>query len=114
MTTEKKEKVCSKCRKPMLLKQNFYKTPLTEKYKDGYVDVCKKCFTMHVNIREPATFLPLLEVVDVPYIESEWNTLVEKYGKIPKQHQLLSLGRYIAKMKLKQFSKYTYADTEKF
>ena len=84
MTTVKKEKVCSKCRKPMLLEQNFYKTPLTEKYEDGYLDECKKCFTMHINIREPGSFLHLLEAVDVPYIESEWDTLVEKYGNNPK------------------------------
>ena len=114
MTTVKKEKVCSKCRKPMLLEQNFYKTPLTDKYEDGYLDECKKCFTMHVNIRDPGTFLPLLEAVDVPYIESEWNILVEKYGNNPKTTPTAIFGRYIAKMKLKQFSKYTYADTEKF
>lgn len=114
MAIEKKEKVCSKCRKPMLLEQNFYKTPLTEKYEDGYLDECKKCFTMHINIREPASFLHLLEAVDVPYIESEWNALVEKYGNNPKTTSTAIYGRYIAKMKLRQFSKYTYADTEKF
>ena len=114
MTTIRKEKVCSKCRKPMLLEQNFYKTPLTEKYEDGYLDECKKCFTMHINIREPGSFLHLLEAVDVPYIESEWDTLVEKYGNNPKTTSTAIFGRYIAKMKLKQFSKYTYADTEKF
>ncbi len=114
MTTVRKEKVCSKCRKPMLLEQNFYKTPLTEKYEDGYLDECKKCFTMHINIREPGSFLHLLEAVDVPYIESEWDTLVEKYGNNPKTTSTAIYGRYIAKMKLKQYSKYTYADTEKF
>ena len=114
MTTVRKEKVCSKCRKPMLLEQNFYKTPLTEKYEDGYLDECKKCFTMHINIREPGSFLHLLEAVDVPYIESEWDTLVEKYGNNPKTTSTAIYGRYIAKMKLRQYSKYTYADTEKF
>ena len=114
MTTVRKEKVCSKCRKPMLLEQNFYKTPLTEKYEDGYLDECKKCFTMHINIREPGSFLHLLEAVDVPYIESEWDTLVDKYGNNPKTTSTAIYGRYIAKMKLRQYSKYTYADTEKF
>lgn len=114
MTTVRKEKVCSKCRKPMLLEQNYYKTPLTEKYKDGYLDECKKCFTMHINIREPGSFLHLLEAVDVPYIESEWDTLVDKYGNNPKTTSTAIYGRYIAKMKLRQYSKYTYADTEKF
>ena len=114
MTTVRKEKVCSKCRKPMLLEQNFYKTPKTDIYEDGYLDECKKCFTMHINIREPGSFLHLLEAVDVPYIESEWDTLVDKYGNNPKTTSTAIYGRYIAKMKLRQYSKYTYADTEKF
>ena len=114
MTTVRKEKVCSKCRKPMLLEQNFYKTPNTDNYEDGYLDECKKCFTMHINIREPGSFLHLLEAVDVPYIESEWDTLVDKYGNNPKTTSTAIYGRYIAKMKLRQYSKYTYADTDKF
>ena len=114
MTTVRKEKVCSKCKKPMLREQNFYKTPKIDLYEDGYLDECKKCFTMHINIREPGSFLHLLEAVDVPYIESEWDTLVEKYGNNPKTTSTAIYGRYIAKMKLRQFSQYTYADTEKF
>ena len=43
---------------------------------------------------------------------SKWNVLVEKYGNNPKTTPTAIFGRYIAKMKLKQFSKYTYADTE--
>lgn len=114
MTTVRKEKVCSKCKRPMLLEQNYYKTPRTDLYEDGYLSECKKCFTMHINIREPGSFLHLLEAVDVPYIESEWNTLVDKYGNNPKTTSTAIYGRYIAKMKLRQYSKYTYADTEKF
>lgn len=114
MATVRKEKVCSKCRKPMLLEQNYYKTPKTDVYEDGHLDECKKCFTMHINIREPGSFLHLLEAVDVPYIESEWDTLVDKYGNNPKTTSTAIYGRYIAKMKLRQYSKYTYADTERF
>lgn len=114
MGTVRKEKVCSKCKKPMLLDQNFYKTPRTDLYEDGYLDECKPCFTMHINIREPGSFLHLLEAVDVPYIESEWKTLVDKYGNNPKTTSTAIYGRYIGKMKLRQYSKYTYADTERF
>lgn len=112
--TDREEKVCSKCKKPMQLAQNFYKSKNTEKYKNGYLDECKKCFTMHINIHEPASFLPMLEEIDVPYIESEWEALVERYGNNPKTTSTAIFGRYIAKMKLRQYSKYTYKDTEKF
>lgn len=114
MTTTRKEKVCSKCKKPMLLTQNYYKSKFLDKYPDEYLDECKKCFTMHINIREPASFLPMLEEVDVPYIESEWDNLVERYGNNTKTTSTAIFGRYIAKMKLRQYSKYSYSDTEKF
>ena len=110
----KRERVCSKCRKPMLLEQNYYKSKIVSDEDDGYVDECKKCFTMHINIREPGSFLPLLEKIDVPYIEGEWDSLADKYGNNPKTTSTAIFGRYIAKMKLKQYSKYTIADTEKF
>ena len=110
----KKEKVCSKCHKPMLLEQNYYRSKIVDSYEDGFVDECKKCFTMHINIREPGSFLPLLEKIDVPYIEAEWNTLADKYGNNPKTTSTAIFGRYIAKMKLKQWNKYSFKDTEKF
>ena len=110
----KREAVCSKCHKPMLLEQNFYTTKRKDVYENGYVDECKKCFTMHINIREPSTFLPLLEKLNIPFIDFEWDKLVEKYGNNPKTTSTAIFGRYVAKMKLQQFSKYNYADTEKF
>ena len=113
-TGEKTEVVCSKCHKPMLLEQNFYTSRRSDVYPNGYVDECKKCFTMHINIREPSSFLGLLEKINVPYIESEWNSLAEKYGNNPKTTSTAIFGRYIAKMKLKQFAKYSFEDTERF
>ena len=106
--------VCTKCRKPMHVEQNFYTSKRDDIYPNGYVDECKKCFTMHINIREPSSFLPLLEKIDIPYIDYEWNKLVEKYGMNPKTTSTAIFGRYVAKMKLQQFNKYTFADTEKF
>jgi hypothetical protein len=69
---------------------------------------------MHININEPSSFLGLLEKIDIPYIEAEWNTFVERYGNDPKTTPTAIFGRYLAKMKLKQFSKYNFADTDKF
>ncbi len=113
--TKAKERKCTKCHKIMREDQNFYTSKRLDLYPDGgVVDECKKCFTMHINIHEPSSFLNLLEKIDIPYIEAEWNTFVERYGDNPKTTSTAIFGRYLAKMKLKQFSKYNFKDTEKF
>lgn len=102
-----KERKCSKCGKLMREDQNFYVSRRTDLYPpDGVVDECKKCFTMHINIHEPSTFLDLLEKIDIPFIEAEWNILVDRYGNNPKTTATAIFGRYLAKMKLKQYCKY--------
>lgn len=107
---DKKERVCAKCGNPLVLENNFYRSNETNEY----LDTCKKCFTMHINIYEQSSFLHLLKILDVPYIEQEWKNLVERYGNNPKTSSTAIFGRYIAKMKLQQFSKYRYADTQRF
>ena len=106
---------CSKCRKT-LADTNFYQ------YKDGTkCELCKACLTMHVNNFQPDTYLWLLEKFDVPYIPSEWNTLRDReYQKNPyKMNGMSVFGRYLSKMKLKQYydketaTPYTWADTAK-
>ena len=92
----------------------FYTSKNIEKYPpDGKMDVCKKCLTMHVDNWNPETYKWILQEIDVPYIKEEWNGLVERYGKDPKKVTGLTvIGRYLSKMKLKQWNKYTWADTE--
>ncbi len=104
---------CEKCRKTMDA-SNFYISKNTEKYApDGRMNICKKCLTMHVNSWEPTTFIGILKEIDVPYIDTEWNGLLDKYGKDPKKVTGVTiLGRYLSKMKLKQFAHLSWADTE--
>lgn len=92
----------------------FYTSKNIEKYPpDGKMDVCKKCLTMHVDNWNPETYKWILQEIDVPYIKEEWNGLLERYGKDPKKATGLTIiGRYLSKMKLKQWNKYTWADTE--
>lgn len=100
---------CEKCRKTMS-DVNFYT------YKNGTkAELCKSCLTMHINNWEPDTFLWLLEKFDVPYIEAEWNILRDRaYAKDPyKMNGMSVFGKYLSKMKLKQWMKYTWADTER-
>lgn len=104
---------CKKCGKTMDNTQ-FYTSKNLEKYPpDGKMDICKKCLTMHVDNWDPETYKWILQEIDVPYIKEEWNGLLEKYGKDPKKVTGLTIiGRYLSKMKLKQWNKYTWADTE--
>lgn len=104
---------CKKCGKTMDDTQ-FYTSKNLEKYPpDGKMDICKKCVTMHVDNWNPETYKWILQEIDVPYIKEEWNGLLEKYGKDPKKVTGLTIiGRYLSKMKLKQWNKYTWADTE--
>ena len=69
---------------------------------------------MHIDNFNPETFLWLLKEFDVPYIEEEWNVLRDKaFAKDPKKMNGMSVfGKYISKMKLKQWMKYTWADTD--
>ena len=101
---------CQKCNKDME-EINFYK------YRDGsYVELCKKCLTLHVNVFEPSTFTWLLEKLDVPYIPQEWNTVIEKKMAAkpdkPISHSAV-FGSYLSKTKLKQWKDYYWADNEK-
>lgn len=100
---------CQKCHKTMNDTQ-FYT------YKNGdKTEMCKNCLTMHVNNFEPDTFLWLLEKMDVPYIPSEWNVLRDRdYAKDPnKVGGAAVFGKYLAKMKLKQWNQFGWADSER-
>lgn len=100
---------CQKCRK-MLKEINFYT------YKDGRkTEMCKGCLTMHIDNFNPETFVWLLEKMDVPYVPGEWNSLRDKaYEKDPvKMNGMSVFGKYLSKMKLKQWKEYGWADTER-
>ena len=95
---------CEKCGK-MMDDTQFYTSKNIEKYPpDGKMSTCKKCLTMHVDNWDPETYKWILQEIDVPYIKEEWNALLERYGKDPnKITGLTIIGRYLSKMKLKQW-----------
>ena len=67
---------------------------------------------MHIDNWKPETYLPILKEVDVPYIPDEWNKLLAKYGKDrSKVTGMTIFGRYLAKMRLNQYSEYRWQDT---
>lgn len=104
---------CEKCNRTMNGTE-FYSSNNLEKYpNDGKFPLCKKCMTMHVDNWNPDTYLWILQEADVPYVPDEWNKLMEKYGRDPQSMTGMTiLGRYLSKMKLKQFKDYRWKDTE--
>lgn len=104
---------CEKCNRTMNGTE-FYSSNNLEKYpNDGKFPICKKCMTMHVDNWNPDTYLWILQEADVPYVPDEWNKIMEKYGRDPQSMTGMTiLGRYLSKMKLKQFKDYRWKDTE--
>ena len=101
--------VCQKCGKTMSDK-NFYT------YRDGTkMELCKACLTMHIDNFNPDTFLWALEKADVPYVEEEWNKIRDKaFAKDPyKMNGMSVFGKYVSKMKLSQWIRYHWCDTER-
>lgn len=105
---------CKTCKRTMS-DVDFYTTKKIDKYPTGHLDECKKCITRHVNNYDPQTFLWILEEIDVPYIEHEWTTLLERAVAergVNKLTGISILGKYLSKMKLVQYKNYTWADSE--
>ena len=103
------KKICPRCKR-MLTIDSFYKMRSGE-----YWDLCKKCLGAHVDAFNPETFLWILEKGDYPYVESEWNlTRDDDYRKKgpEKFSHVAVLGKYIAKMKLRQWGKFGWGDEE--
>ena len=112
MADENKQYYCEKCNRTMAADQ-FYSSNNLEKYpNDGKFPVCKKCMTMHVDNWNPDTYMWILQEADVPYIPDEWNKLMASYAKNKsKVTGMTIIGRYLSKMKLKQWKDYRWKDT---
>lgn len=109
---EKNSYYCEKCNRTQAAEQ-FYGSNNVEKYPSGKLNQCKKCLTMHVDNFNPDTYLWILQECDVPYVTEEWNKLLMSYGQNrQKLSGMTILGRYLSKMKLKQYNQYRWKDTE--
>ena len=103
---------CEKCNRTMI-ETSFYTSNNLEKYPEGKLHICKKCASMHIDNWNPDTYLWILQECDVPYVPDEWNKLLATYAKDKsKVTGLTIIGRYLAKMRLKQFRDYRWKDTE--
>lgn len=102
-------RMCQKCGRMKNADTQFYQYKNKEK-----TELCKDCLTMHIDNYDPNTFLWLLEKMDVPYVPEEWNVLRDRAAaKNPLLNGMSVFGKYLSKMKLKQWKDYGWADTEK-
>ena len=103
---------CKKCTTTKR-ETEFYGSNNTEKYPEGKIDLCKDCATMRIDNWEPETYLWLLEECDVPYVPKEWHKLLASYANNPdKLTGKTIFGRYLSKMKLKQYKDYRWKDND--
>lgn len=67
---------------------------------------------MHVDNWDSNTFLWILQECDIPYVPRVWTNLLSTYAKDKSTVTGLTIiGRYIGTMKLNQWKKYRWADT---
>ena len=106
-----KQYYCETCKRTMDEKQ-FYGSNNLDKYPEGKLRQCKKCSTLLIDNYNPDTYLWLLQECDVPYVPEEWNSLLMKYGRDKsKLTGMTVFGRYLSKMKLRQFKDFRWKDS---
>lgn len=99
---------CLTCKKTLDEKQ-FFKTYRLDKHPSGFLPDCKTCLTMGVDDTDPTTFLPILKEIDVPYIPTQWRKLLSSKNS----GSASVLGKYVSKMRINQFKKYRWADSDR-
>ena len=108
MTVSAGRKVCTKCKRN-LKETDFFKLKTGER-----CDLCKDCLTQYIDNRKPSTFMWILEMFDVPYIEKKWTQMAnERYKKNPGKFGPKSvIGVYLRAMNMTQYRDLTYADSD--
>lgn len=107
-------KQCAHCGKTKT-NNDFFQYRKGPDGEERYHDLCKLCLTRNIDNWDPDTFTWLMKDFDIPYIESEWiktrDAACDKAG--PEGISGLSVfGKYLSKMKLKQWKDYHWSDTE--
>lgn len=105
---------CMKCGQT-LKDDQFFKSRNLERFPDkGMLSQCKKCITMHIDNWSPDTFLYIIEDLDLPWLPDTWNKILEKEIAAGKTITGSSvLGKYVRQMRLGQFTKYRWADSDR-
>ena len=105
---KKQSKTCLKCGRTKRL-MDFYSKRNRQKF-----DLCKACLTMHIDNWDPDTYTWIIKEADNCYIPQLWEDIRGKaYQKSPtKMNGMTVMGKYFAQMKLKQYSKYSWDQSD--
>ena len=68
-----------------------------------YYHTCKNCCLKTINPKDPKTFLPILEEMNIPYIKLIYNQYLNSINPF---------GKYLARMRLGNLYDLEYKDTE--
>ena len=102
-------KLCKACNRELGIRDFYYSNSLPE----GRLNDCKDCISKKINIYDPLTFIPILQIVDVPYIQDKWTTyIVNILARNQELTVKLVLGKYLACMKLPGYKYFRYKDSD--
>lgn len=87
----------------MLKPQNYFRA------RNGqyYTTFTKDALYETIDNNNPNSFIPILQILDYPYIKYEWDRLMDKYGS--NAH---ILGRYCSIMRLKAYQVFGFDDSD--
>ncbi len=104
--------VCVNCGKTAYdYEKDFWQKNMGLKDEDPYSSYCKDCFCNIVDLDDIETFKTVCEELDIPFIKREIKSILGFKYTLSKK---VVIGRYIAKMRLKNFYSFHYMDSDNF
>lgn len=112
MPIEKRE--CESCGRMKPITE-FWKLP--QRGEDGerlHCGKCKSCLCEGIDNRDPSTFLHLLEMFDIPFVEDKWVEVCNReFLRDPSKFGPTSvIGKYLRSMRMSQFKDRGFADSD--
>ena len=97
----------------MRKEEDFYRINHGHYPLDRY-PTCKRCLTEYVDNKDPQSFLWILKIFDVPFVERVW---IKQYNSIflkdPGKFGPMSvLGRYLRVMSMSQYRDFHFSDSD--
>lgn len=108
------EHKCVKCGKATKgwERNEFWQINMGLRDKDPYSSCCKDCFAKTVDLDNIETLRGVCEELDIPFIKKDFTLLLNGFRY--KLEKRAIIGRYIAKMRLKNYYPFHYEDSDNF
>ena len=108
------EHKCVKCGKVTRgwERNEFCQINMGLKDQDPYSSYCKDCFAETVNLDNIETLRGVCEELNIPFVKRDFSLLRNSFRFRLEKRAII--GRYVAKMRLKQFYSFHYEDSDHF